>query len=282
MSVRRGLTDNLSVRRGLTDNLPVRRGLTDNLSVRRGLTDNLSIRRGLTDNLSVRMGLTDTFSANDNFPCKGSREGLLDKQITSIAVNLVVMKNRAAKHCSWRLCKSDSCYPESIPEGTHYIRFANVGKVKDGMTEWEKNKQNELTEKAKKLVHSCSRKGFTINKISKDTYICSLPFVAGNGLTEEDPEPINASLLECELVRKKDKKKRKIPLEWDPLLAKKKKVRTKKHSEMEIYPLNSTLQNDATDFDEPLVGDCQHCLPSHPIINRNVGISFDISYGNLP
>ena len=141
MSVRPLLTDKLSVRSNLTVNLSVRRSLTDNLSVRRGLTDNLSIRRGLTDNLSVRMGLTDTFSANDNFPCKGSREGLLDKQITSIAVNLVVMKNRAAKHCSWRLCKSDSCYPESMPGGTHLIRFTNVGKVKEGMAEWQKNKQ---------------------------------------------------------------------------------------------------------------------------------------------
>ena len=123
------------------------------------------------------------------------------------------MKKRATKHCPQRLFKSDSCYPESIPEGTHFIRLANVGKVKEGMTEREKNKQNELTEKAKKWVHSCSRKGFTIDKISKDTYICSLPFVRGNGPTEEDPDPINASLLECELVRKQDKKKRKGPLE---------------------------------------------------------------------
>ena len=65
-------------------------------------------------------------------------------------------------------------------------------------------------------------------------------------------------MLECELVRKKDKKKEKISLERDPFLAKKKKVRanrTKKHSEREIYPLNSTVQYGETDFDEPLVGD---------------------------
>ena len=47
----------------------------------------------------------------------------------------------------------------------------------------------------------------------------------------------------------------KRPLEWDPFLAKKQKVRTKKHSEMEISPLSSTVQNDAGDFDESLVGD---------------------------
>ena len=52
------------------------------------------------------------------------------------------MQKRPTKHCSWRLCKTDSSDPESIPEGTHFIRFANVRKVKDGMTEWEKNDQN--------------------------------------------------------------------------------------------------------------------------------------------
>ena len=201
LSVRRGLTENLSVTRGLTDNLSIRRGRTDNFSVRRSLTDNLLARRGLTDNLSVRRGLTDNFSSTYNFPHKGSLEDLSEKQITSIAMNTVVIKKRATKHWSWRLCKSNSYYPESIPVGTHFIRFAIAGKVKNGMTEWEKNKQNELTEKAKKWVHSCGRKRFTIDKISKDTYSCLLSFVGGNGPTEEDPDPINSALLRHDLVR---------------------------------------------------------------------------------
>ena len=121
---------------------------------------------------------------------------------------------------------------------------------------WQKSGSMHVAEKwvqpcGKKLVHACGRKDFTIDKITKDTYICSLHFVGGNGPTEEDPDPINASLLECELVRKKDRKKRKRPLERDPLLAKKKKVRaerTNKHSENEISPLNSTVQYDATDL----------------------------------
>ena len=100
-----------------------------------------------------------------------------------------------------------------MPEGTHFIRFAKVRKVKDGMTEWEKNKQNKLTEKGKKWVQACGRKSFLIKKITKDTYICSLSFVGGNDATEEDLDQNNASLLECELAAKKDKKKRKRPLE---------------------------------------------------------------------
>ena len=81
-------------------------------------------------------------------------------------------------------------------EGTHFIRFAKVRKVKDGMTEWEKDQQNELTGKVKKWVHACGRKVLTIDKITKDRYICALPFVGVSGPTEEDPDPINASLLE--------------------------------------------------------------------------------------
>ena len=53
----------------------------------------------------------------------------------------------------------------------------------------EKIKQSEFTEKAKKWVNECGRKSFTINKITKDTYTCSLHFVGGNGPTEEDLDP---------------------------------------------------------------------------------------------
>ena len=102
-----------------------------------------------------------------------------------MAMNTAVTKEGATKHCFWGLCKSDSRYAESMPEGTHVIRFDKDRKVKDGMTEWERNKQNELTEKAKKWVHACGRKGFTIDKITKDTYICSLPFVVLNGPTKK-------------------------------------------------------------------------------------------------
>ena len=187
--------------RGLTDNLSVIRGLTENLSVRSCQTYNLSVRKPLTENLSVRRGLTVNLSVTGNLSRKGSQEGFLDKQITSMEMNAAVMNREATKHCSWGLCKLGSRYPESMPEGTHFFRFAKVRKVKDRITEKEKNKQNELTEKAKKLVHKCGRKGFTIDRITKDRYICLLPFVSRNGSTEEDPDPVNASLLECRLMR---------------------------------------------------------------------------------
>ena len=236
--------------------------------------------------IALRCGSINKFALEaKKFPQRLTREGLSDKPITNMAMNTAEMKKEATKHYSWGLCKSDSRYPESMTVGIHFTRFAKVGKSNDGMTEWEKNKQNEFTEKAKKWVHAYGRRGFTIDKITKDIYICSLHFVGENGPSEEDPDPISASLLECESVRKKCKKKRKRPLERDPLLAKKKKVRakrTKKHSESEISPLNSTVQNDKTDFDEqPLVGEMS-TLSTIPPYNEQESISFNISYGNVP
>ena len=47
-------------------------------------------------------------------------------------MNTAEMKKGATKHCSWGLCKWDSPYPEYMPVGTHFIKFAKAGKVKDG------------------------------------------------------------------------------------------------------------------------------------------------------
>ena len=76
----------------------------------------------------------------------------------------------------------------------------------------------------------------------------------------------------------------KKSLKRDLLLAKKKKVRakrTKKHNKSEISPLNSTVQNDETDFDEPLVGDMS-TLSTIPPFNEEESVSFNISYDNVP
>ena len=53
-------------------------------------------------------------------------------------MNTAELKKGATKRCSSGLCKSHSSYPESMPWGTHFIRFVKVRKVKDEMTEWEK------------------------------------------------------------------------------------------------------------------------------------------------
>ena len=64
----------------------------------------------------------------------------------------------------------------------------------------------------------------------------------------------------------------------------KKKVRakrTKKYSESKISILNSTVQNDETDFDELLVGDMS-TLSSIPPHDEQESISLDINYVDVP
>ena len=54
------------------------------------------------------------------------------------------------KHCCYGICTSDSRYPEKLPIGTYFINFAKPGKVNEGMTKWQKDKQAQKTERANK------------------------------------------------------------------------------------------------------------------------------------
>ncbi|XP_066928361.1 uncharacterized protein [Clytia hemisphaerica] len=122
----------------------------------------------------------------------------------------VSVRKGANKHCCWGNCKSDSRYPDKLPPGTFFINFPQVGKVKEKNTQWKNNQEKEKTEKAKRWAHKCGRKGFDHTKITKDTYICSLHFHGGKGPTEDNPEPILATLSSTE-VEKCSRKKRKAP-----------------------------------------------------------------------
>lgn len=80
---------------------------------------------------------------------------------------------------------------KKLPPGTHFIRFAKPGKIKNEMTAWEINRENTKTEKAKRWLHACGRQNFSLlEQITKDTYICSLHFIDP---IEENPDPIIAT-----------------------------------------------------------------------------------------
>ena len=54
-------------------------------------------------------------------------------------------------------------------------------------------KKNADLEKCRKWVNAFHRADFSINNVSKDTYICSKHFVGGNGPTEDHLNPIPAN-----------------------------------------------------------------------------------------
>lgn len=84
------------------------------------------------------------------------------------------------KRCAFGTCKNDSRYPES------WKRNANGDPVKffhfPGAV-----RQNE---RRQKWIQACHRGDSFV--CTKDSYICSLHFVGGNGPTKEDPDPISA------------------------------------------------------------------------------------------
>ena len=118
------------------------------------------------------------------------------------------VKKGSTKHCCWGNCKNDSRYPDKLPSGTYFIRFPKPGNVKESMTQCEKDRENVKTEKAKKCVHACAREGFSIKNIKKDTFICFNHFIGCCGPTEEDPDPLLATLTDKELGNKRTRKQK--------------------------------------------------------------------------
>ena len=80
------------------------------------------------------------------------------------------------KHCCYGTCTSDSRYKQP---GVWFIGFGN------GFP-----KPNKEKEKCLRWVNNCGRRDFGIKNVNKDTYICSLHFVGGNGPTKENPDPV--------------------------------------------------------------------------------------------
>ncbi|KAK7101626.1 uncharacterized protein [Littorina saxatilis] len=108
------------------------------------------------------------------------------------------------KTCAYGLCKSDSRhYGRPKMEGVAFIYFPQPRKDK---------------EKCKRWVRACGRPAegagcFTEDSVTKDTYICSKHFVAGNGPTPIHPDPVPALASEVEKIAFEKKKKRPCPKE---------------------------------------------------------------------
>lgn len=130
----------------------------------------------------------------------------------------------ATKHCCWGKCNSDSRYADRLPTDVFFIRFTKPGNIKEVMTNWEKQREGERTEKCKRWVHACGRRDFSkLCQVKKDTYICSLHFVGENGPTDDNPDPLIATLSE-EQLKQKSSGKRKVPKSRTPILKKRAKL----------------------------------------------------------
>ena len=88
----------------------------------------------------------------------------------------------------------DSRYPERMKKGVlFFIRFAKPGRLKDTMSDWERQENLKKTGKVKRWLHASERNDFNrIEQIKKDLYICSLHFAGQRGPTQEHPDPVKA------------------------------------------------------------------------------------------
>ena len=59
----------------------------------------------------------------------------------------LINKRGASKRCSWDLCNMDSRYPERMrmKEGIFFIRLAKPGRLKDTMSDWERQQNLQKT-----------------------------------------------------------------------------------------------------------------------------------------
>ncbi|XP_070533446.1 uncharacterized protein [Ptychodera flava] len=114
----------------------------------------------------------------------------------------------ATKHCCYGNCRSDSRYSHRDEmKDVFFIRFP---------------KAHRNLEKCQRWIYACGRKGFCIESIKKDTYICSLHFVGKNGPTDKYPDPIPATYTGEQVQR--FSRKRKAPTQRDvPVLVKQQK-----------------------------------------------------------
>ena len=112
----------------------------------------------------------------------------------------------ATKHCCWGECKSDSRFP-------HLLHPALKKRLQEGKPIFLPfPKKSQGLERCLRWVNACGRgKDFTVDKVTKYTYICYLHWPGEAGPTKEFDVPLKATLKPKEVL-KATKPKRKAPL----------------------------------------------------------------------
>ena len=111
----------------------------------------------------------------------------------------------ATKHCCWRECKSDSRFP-------HLHHPALKKRLQEGKPIFYPfPKKSQGLERCLRWVNACGRgKDFTVDKVTKYTYICYLHWLGEAGPTKEFDVPLKATL-KPKVVLKATKPKLKAP-----------------------------------------------------------------------
>ena len=110
----------------------------------------------------------------------------------------------STKHCCWGTCNSDSRYPEKLHKSLKEM-------VKLGMKIFIPfPKPSQGIERCERWINACSRENFTVDLITRKTYICALHWPGERGPTDEFPDPLKANFTACEVL-KASCPKRKAP-----------------------------------------------------------------------
>ena len=135
--------------------------------------------------------------------------------------SISVMK---AKHCCYGVCNSNTRYygKRKDMENVVFIPFP---------------KPKTQREKCERWVKLCGRQHFTVNSITKDTYMCSKHFVGGKGPTKENPDPLPALATSFEKRVLSSKRKRKSPMKRYSVQTnpKRKKLKFETESSFELH-----------------------------------------------
>ncbi|XP_074613320.1 uncharacterized protein LOC141873274 [Acropora palmata] len=105
------------------------------------------------------------------------------------------------KHCSWGRCNMDSRYPDRMPQSLKELQESGQKVFIPFVKPW-----HDL-ERCKKWVNACSRKNFTTESITNNSYICALHWPKQKGPTEEFPDPLKANLTTEEMEKRCRKRK---------------------------------------------------------------------------
>ena len=108
------------------------------------------------------------------------------------------------KHCCWGTCNSDSRYPEKVHKSLKEMVKLGMKIFIPFLT------PSQGIERCQRWINACSREDFTVDLITRNTYIYALHCPGERGQTEESPDPLKANFTTREVL-KASCPKRKAP-----------------------------------------------------------------------